>query len=146
MSLILEASDNDIALQEILDLKDPLRHLMQQKDHDLEGVIAPDGLARPSASTSELLNALPQQSFTLEDGSKLKLSFSHDWKSLPRPLEISLLVDAAPGCGGLAWPAGQVRAVSRSSQNVSYETRIILDPGKLSHPERSHISSIETYH
>ncbi|KAI0308865.1 putative methyltransferase-domain-containing protein [Amylostereum chailletii] len=28
----------------------------------------------------------------------------------PGPLALSLLVDAAPGCGGIAWPAGQVLA------------------------------------
>ncbi|KAF9057446.1 putative methyltransferase-domain-containing protein [Panaeolus papilionaceus] len=74
----------DIALDEKLDFEDPLRHL--KDDNELEGVIASEGLARSSKSVSELL--------TIE--------------SLPKPLPISLHVDAAPGCGGLAWPAGQI--------------------------------------
>ncbi|KAF8974677.1 putative methyltransferase-domain-containing protein [Flammula alnicola] len=93
----------DIALEERLDNKNPLRHLMD--DGELEGVISSEGLARASASMSELLTVLPQQSHSVEDG-LLKLSFAHDWESIPKPLSISLVVDASPGCGGLAWPAG----------------------------------------
>lgn len=88
------------------DLDDSLRHLMQ-RDEDLDGVISAEGLARASASTSELLTVLPQQHHSVENG-LLKLSFSHKWRNVPDPLSISLLVDASPGCGGLAWPAGQV--------------------------------------
>ena len=96
---------NDISLEEQLDAKDPLRHLMN--DDELEGIISTEGLARASSSTSELLNALPQQSHSVEDG-LLKLHFEHGWTSIAKPLSVSLIVDAAPGCGGLAWPAGQV--------------------------------------
>lgn len=96
----------DIAREEELDHLDPLRHL--KDDTELEGIISSDGLMRPSASASELLPALPEQSHSIEDG-LLKLSFTHQWDSIPRPLSISLVVDASPGCGGLAWPAGQVR-------------------------------------
>jgi hypothetical protein len=96
---------DDVALEERLDTNDPLRHLMN--DEELEGVISADGLARASGSLSELLNVLPQQSHSVQDG-LLKLSFAHAWSSIPNPLSISLVVDAAPGCGGLAWPAGQV--------------------------------------
>ncbi|KAF5320714.1 hypothetical protein D9619_001039 [Psilocybe cf. subviscida] len=98
---------DDIALEERLDTHDPLRHLMD--DEELDGVISADGLARASGSLSELLNVLPQQSHSTQDG-LLKLSFAHEWSSIPNPLSISLVVDAAPGCGGLAWPAGQILA------------------------------------
>ncbi|KAF8204866.1 putative methyltransferase-domain-containing protein [Pholiota molesta] len=97
----------DIALQEQLDGRDPLRHL--RDDGDLEGVISSEGLARASSSTSELLTVLPQQSHSVEDG-LLKLTFAHNWESITKPLSISLVVDASPGCGGLAWPAGQILA------------------------------------
>ena len=80
---------------------------MKQQDDDFQDIISADGLARASASTLELLTVLPQQRHSFEDG-LLKLSFSHDWKNVPSPLSISLHVDATPGCGGLAWPAGQV--------------------------------------
>ena len=90
----------DIALDEHLDYKDPLRHLMN--GHELEGIISAD---EPSSSRSELLDVLPHQSHSIRDGI-LKLSFLNDPHN---PLSISLAVDASPGCGGLAWPAGQVR-------------------------------------
>jgi protein N-lysine methyltransferase METTL21A len=95
----------DIALEETLDGKNPLRHLMH--DNGLEGVISSEGLARSSTSVSELLTILPQQSHSVSDG-LLKFSFSHEWEGIPRPVSVSLFVDASPGCGGLAWPAGQV--------------------------------------
>ena len=85
---------------------DPLRHFMN--DNELEGIISAEGLSRASSSRSELLDVLPQQSHSIRDGI-LKLSFVNDPHD---PLSISLAVDASPGCGGLAWPAGQVRYLS----------------------------------
>ncbi|KAH9482956.1 Protein-lysine N-methyltransferase EFM6 [Psilocybe cubensis] len=99
--------ENEFFRDEILDSRDPLRHLMD--DSELEGIIASDGLARPSGSLSELLTVLPQQSQSVHDG-LLTLSFAHTWPSIPSPISTSLVVDAAPGCGGLAWPAGQILA------------------------------------
>ena len=93
----------DNALDEHLDYNDPLRHLMN--DHELEDSISTEGLSRASSSRSELLDVLPEQSHSIQDGI-LKLSFLNDPQN---PLSISLAVDASPGCGGLAWPAGQVR-------------------------------------
>jgi len=109
-SLDLEAPcSSDIALEERLDFQDPLRHLMHQQDHDLQDVISADGLARPSVSVSELLNVLPHQHHSIEDG-VLRLSCLHQWHKVPNPLSIILHLDASPGCGGLAWPAGQILA------------------------------------
>ena len=95
--------NHEITLEEQLDYKDPLRHLMN--DHELEGIISAEGLSRGSSSRSELLDVLPQQSHSIRNGI-LELSFLND---LSNHLSISLAVDASPGCGGLAWPAGQVR-------------------------------------
>ncbi|PPR03849.1 hypothetical protein CVT26_000847 [Gymnopilus dilepis] len=117
----------DIAREEELDYVDPLRHL--KDDSELEGIISADGLTRPSASASELLTALPEQSHSVEDGI-LKLSFSHQWNSIPRPLSISLVVDASPGCGGLAWPAGQILANYLVQKGPSYiQGKKILELG-----------------
>ncbi|KAF9482033.1 hypothetical protein BDN70DRAFT_991519 [Pholiota conissans] len=119
----------NIALEEQLDSTDPLRHL--RDDGDLEGVISSEGLARASSSISELLTVLPQQSQSVEDG-LLKLTFAHSWDSIPRPLSISLVVDASPGCGGLAWPAGQILAsylVQKGPQHVKNKNIIELGSG-----------------
>ena len=97
--------DSDLALEEKLNEIDPLRHFRQ--DDELEGVISSEGLARASSSVSELISVLPQQSHSNENGF-LKFEFAHTWESVPQPLSISLVIDASPGCGGLAWPAGQV--------------------------------------
>jgi hypothetical protein len=102
---------SDLALEERLDFEDPLRHLMQQQDDQLQGIISADGLARPSLSASELLDVLSHQHHSVEDGI-LKLSFLHQWDNIPNPLPIALYVDASSGCGGLAWPAGQVQFLS----------------------------------
>ena len=70
-------------------------------DHELEGVISAEGLPRACSSALELLDVLPKQSHSIQDGI-LKLFF------LDNSLSILLAIDASPGCGGLAWPAGQV--------------------------------------
>ena len=106
------------------DLDDPLGHL-RQRDEELDGVISAEGLARVSASTSELLTVLPQQHHSVENG-LLKLSFSHRWSNVPDPLSILLQVDASPGCGGLAWPAGQVPIPSHNSPVCSIQLPQIL--------------------
>jgi len=69
-----------------------------------------------SKSKSELLAVLPHQHFSESDG-VLDLTFSlyHgemncfiDEMREPQ-VSVKLAVDSAPGCGGIAWPAGQVR-------------------------------------
>ncbi|TEB35388.1 hypothetical protein FA13DRAFT_1788037 [Coprinellus micaceus] len=68
----------------------------------------------------------------LEDGGILKLSFSHDLAGVPRPLEITLAVDASPGCGGIAWPAGQILAtylVQRGSDCLRKKNVLELGAG-----------------
>ncbi|KIM45901.1 hypothetical protein M413DRAFT_64281 [Hebeloma cylindrosporum] len=98
-------------------------------DSGLEGVISSEGLARSSASVSELLTILPQQSHATSDG-LLKLSFSHELECIPRPVSVSLFVDASPGCGGLAWPAGQILANYLVQKGPKYlENKNILELG-----------------
>lgn len=69
---------------------------------------------------SELLSVLPHQSFS-ESGGILSLTFSLPSDAPqssggategPRQVSIQLVVDAAPGCGGIAWPAGQVPSLT----------------------------------
>ncbi|KAJ8588755.1 hypothetical protein M405DRAFT_874209 [Rhizopogon salebrosus TDB-379] len=94
MSLQLDnlASLNEIALDEVLDTLDPLRHLRndtddfaQQNDEDVADLVVP----------LQLRSTL---------GEMIQLSFPRD----SPVLSISLKVDASPGCGGIAWPAGEV--------------------------------------
>lgn len=106
----------EIALDEELDRQDPLRHLMDVEDSLVS--LAP-------ATSSQLLAFLPEQSHTvLDDGGMLRLAFttpkspsvSDDLASThgAAPLSITLAVDASPGCGGIAWPAGQVAILNPS--------------------------------
>ncbi|EKM80414.1 hypothetical protein AGABI1DRAFT_100018 [Agaricus bisporus var. burnettii JB137-S8] len=55
-------------------------------------------------SQSELLSVLPHQHFSESNG-VLDLTFSI---SVGQSLSVKLIVDSKPGCGGIAWPAGQV--------------------------------------
>ncbi|PPR02451.1 hypothetical protein CVT24_002000 [Panaeolus cyanescens] len=127
IELDLNIPCGDIALEEKLDIEDPLRHL--KDDSELEGVISSDGLARSSKSVSELLTVLPLQTHSVQDG-LLKLAFSHQLDSLPKPLSISLHVDAAPGCGGLAWPAGQILGSYLVQKGPEYiQDKTILELG-----------------
>lgn len=91
----------ELAVEEELDSKDPLRHLMGVED----------GLVAVREPSSQLLAFLPAQSHSVEDG-LLRLSFSCARGGAPRSVNISLAVDASPGCGGIAWPAGQVHRLS----------------------------------
>jgi protein N-lysine methyltransferase METTL21A len=92
---------NDIARDELLDLLDPLRHLMQQ--HELN-----DTDTASDSESSNLLSVLPRQSHSVQNEIHA-LSFVNHACQLP--ITITLSVDASPGCGGIAWPAGQVRTL-----------------------------------
>ncbi|KAG2345145.1 hypothetical protein BDR05DRAFT_909262 [Suillus weaverae] len=96
------ASLNEIALDEALDTLDPLRHLRTDasdfaRDND-EGTVVV-----PSQPRSIL-------------GETIRLTFPVD-----SPLvSISLKVDASHGCGGIAWPAGEVLSNYIASRGVGY--------------------------
>ncbi|KAG1715978.1 hypothetical protein ID866_1202 [Astraeus odoratus] len=81
---------NEIALDEALDAIDPLRHLRNQDDlddHDAQQDIVP---TQPRSIQNETI--------------QLSFPISSDKESI----QITLKVDASPGCGGIAWPAGEV--------------------------------------
>lgn len=74
----------DLALEEKLDALDPLRHL--RKDDDIVPV------QPPSIHNQTLELSFPPAHSLL----------------LVKPIHIQLSIDASPGCGGIAWPAGEV--------------------------------------
>jgi len=94
---------NEIARDEQLDIINPLRHLMEQSDDDID--IDPD-----TPEPSKLLPVLPRQSHSVQNEIH-DLSFVNDHDASQLPITITLFVDASPGCGGIAWPAGQVRTL-----------------------------------
>ncbi|KAI0079721.1 S-adenosyl-L-methionine-dependent methyltransferase [Panus rudis PR-1116 ss-1] len=96
----------DIVLDEQLDALDPLRHL--RDDDSADGIVP----AQPKSVHDELI----QLSFpTLADG-------------LPNPLTVKLAVDASPGCGGIAWPAGEVLS-SYVARRGSLKRKRVLELG-----------------
>ena len=114
-----ELEDSDIAHQEELDIIDPLRHLrrdhsaIQSKSHDaFEG--GETGTIQLQAGTQSVL--IPSQPPSVHN-QIITLSYpvsdtdtdsDTDAQNLHPPLFVRLEVDAGPGCGGVAWPAGEV--------------------------------------
>ncbi|EIM88167.1 uncharacterized protein STEHIDRAFT_95156 [Stereum hirsutum FP-91666 SS1] len=90
--------------EEALDLADPLRHL-RGSDHPHS----------QSKSSSDDATFLPEQPHSIQNET-ISLSFpAGSGKTISngepsRPISIKLAVDASPGCGGIAWPAGEVLA------------------------------------
>ena len=83
----------DLALEEKLDELDPLRHLREDdSDQDSSAHLVP---AQPPSIRDQTI--------------ELTFHASAD-TTVPAPVTIKLAVDASPGCGGIAWPAGEVRA------------------------------------
>ena len=76
---------SELALEEQLDALDPLRHLRQDDELDL----------------------VPAQPPSVHN-QNLELLFPSSAPDVTDPISIRLLVDASPGCGGIAWPAGEV--------------------------------------
>ncbi len=77
----------DLATEESLDALDPLRHL--RNDYELDTGLMP--IQPPSIYNQTL-----------------RLSFPSTGDDVPNPVQVHLSVDASPGCGGIAWPAGEV--------------------------------------
>ena len=86
----------DLALEEHLDELDPLRHLREDAGSDEDGseIIVP--VQPPSIRNQTIELAFPA---VVDVGVRAS-----------SPVTIKLAVDASPGCGGIAWPAGEVRA------------------------------------
>ena len=78
-----------LAEEEVLDAIDPLRHLCSADDSDLLP-------AQPASLRDQIIQ------ITIE-APPLRPEESH------QTIILSLVVDASPGCGGIAWPAGEVR-------------------------------------
>lgn len=76
---------SELALEEQLDALDPLRHLRNDDELDI----------------------VPPQPPSILNQS-LELAFPSSGVDVPDPISIRLVVDASPGCGGIAWPAGEV--------------------------------------
>lgn len=94
----LSLLSNEIALDEALDALDPLRHLRGDEslgDDDGPQCIVP---VQPRSTHNELI-----QLFFPDHGCSTTI-------------HAMLKVDASPGCGGIAWPAGEVRLFSRLPQ------------------------------
>ncbi|KAF8897221.1 putative methyltransferase-domain-containing protein [Infundibulicybe gibba] len=84
------AHPSSLALEEELDRVDPLRHLMRE--------------GSDTSSADDHVSIIPKQISSIHDET-LQLSFVPPGSD---PIVITLMVDASPGCGGVAWPAGQV--------------------------------------
>lgn len=102
--------------EEALDLADPLRHL-RGSDHPHS----------QSKSSSDDATLLPEQPHSIQNET-ISLSFpAGSGKTISnsepsRPISIKLAVDASPGCGGIAWPAGEVsplRPISSAARILS---------------------------
>lgn len=82
---------NEIVLDEALDALDPLRHLRGDEsladDGDSQSIVP----IQPRSTSNELI----------------RLSFPD--RGCSTIIHVVLKVDASPGCGGIAWPAGEVR-------------------------------------
>lgn len=92
------ASLNEFALDEALDALDPLRHLRTDaSDSTRDTVVVP---SQPRSILDETI----------------RLTFPAD-----SPLvSISLKVDASHGCGGIAWPAGEVLSSYIAFRGIGY--------------------------
>ena len=90
----------DLALEEKLDELDPLRHLRDDPDLDSDDYTNLDSIV-PSQPPS-ILDQTIELTFPYPTNTE-----SHDRHA---NVAIRLAVDASPGCGGIAWPAGEVRS------------------------------------
>ncbi|TFY80064.1 hypothetical protein EWM64_g3949 [Hericium alpestre] len=88
-----------LADEEILDLADPLRHL--REDIEDPDVVVP---FQPRSIQNEITDLV----FTVPTAAPSNHN-SHDiqYRTPASTIAIQLAVDASPGCGGIAWPAGE---------------------------------------
>ncbi|KAI0723442.1 putative methyltransferase-domain-containing protein [Earliella scabrosa] len=101
----------DLALEEKLDELDPLRHLREDdSDQDSSAHLVP---AQPPSIRDQTI--------------ELTFHASAD-TTVSAPVTIKLAVDASPGCGGIAWPAGEVLA-NYIVHRGSLEGRNVLELG-----------------
>ncbi|KAI0092566.1 putative methyltransferase-domain-containing protein [Irpex rosettiformis] len=108
MLSISEPLQADLALEETLDALDPLRHLRDDSERDVVPV------QPPSVHNQTLELTFPPPSSLNADNVDKVL--------------IRLLVDASPGCGGIAWPAGEVLS-SFITRQPSLKAKNVLELG-----------------
>ncbi|KAF9651274.1 S-adenosyl-L-methionine-dependent methyltransferase [Thelephora ganbajun] len=97
----------DIEREEFLDDQDPLRHL---RSPDADGVLVP---AQPPSILNQRTDLLIPGINPGNPGITVKLA-----------------LDAAPGCGGIAWPAGEVLSSYLLQQGPSFlENKTVLELG-----------------
>lgn len=107
---------------------------------DLLGVMGTNAAPRDPQS-GELSSLLPGQEYFAETKS-IRLSFAHASSSDASPLDVTLSVDASPGCGGIVWPAGQVlisRCIAIIATLTDRSHQNFPDPLKLSRPQRQRL-------
>jgi len=92
---------SDIARDEELDILNPLRHLMEQPE---ETDSVPSNGSEPEF---KVLSVLPRQPHSIQNEIH-ELSFVNNCDTSHPRITVMLSVDASPGCGGIAWPAGRV--------------------------------------
>lgn len=113
---------NEIARDEQLDILNPLRHLMEQDD-DID--VDPGH----KSELSRILPVLPRQSHSVQNEIH-NLSFVNDHDASQPPVTVTLFVDASPGCGGIAWPAGQVLSNYLANKGPGFiKGRTVLELG-----------------
>jgi hypothetical protein len=138
MNLILRPEDwivPALAQEELLDAQDPLRHLMHA---DVDKVTT-DDTDDELPGSKDYLSVLPRQSHSIKD-KILLLTFQRNVRDQCL-ISISLFMDASPGCGGIAWPAGQVRMCI----SLPHVTDPSKDPVKLHRQEGLGISARQNH-
>ncbi|KIM67776.1 hypothetical protein SCLCIDRAFT_1209915 [Scleroderma citrinum Foug A] len=106
---------DEIALDEVLDMIDPLRHFRNQDD----------------LNDREDRHVVPTQPRSIQN-ERIQLTFPNRApKDYCSPsIQITLKVDASPGCGGIAWPAGEVLSNYIALRGKQYcQGRSILELG-----------------
>ncbi|PCH41625.1 hypothetical protein WOLCODRAFT_137503 [Wolfiporia cocos MD-104 SS10] len=112
--------------EEKLDALDPLRHLRAAAD-DTEDVSDIVPAQRPS-----ILNQTVELAFSTVSTSADRIENNHvpEERGSEDRVVIKLMVDASPGCGGVAWPAGEVlsRYIARRGLS-SMKRKTVLELG-----------------
>src|ERR1700674_5284979 len=110
IDLVHPPNPNKLALEEMLDALDPLRHYFTRtngscSNNNTAGHLDHNLVPLQPSST------IRQFSFgAAADKTLASSNTSTPQLRSPGPVvSINLSVDASPGCGGIAWPAGEVR-------------------------------------
>ncbi|KAI9453207.1 putative methyltransferase-domain-containing protein [Lactarius psammicola] len=104
--------------------KDPRPPLSLTQDH--LGVIGP----LQHLASSDDTDLLPAQPPSLRNQIiQINIKLPLDTDESPRSISLSLAVDASPGCGGIAWPAGEVLACYIARRGKALQGLNVLELG-----------------